>query len=348
MALVLSQLKAKGEPPDLEEYFKKAWAFLKGQRKAKNPITNRPEQEASPWWWVTICVILLVVTLIFSSAITVDEGQSLVVIRFSAYSHTDGPGLHFTIPFIDQRNLIDGTATQTVNDQGVFLTEDGNLVKASVSLNFVVTDPKTYVLNSDVSTLLQQQLQNTTLLMILTQHLGDLLNQNNWKAMGGVIQSALPDLSAYGIKVTGAVVGAIAVPDAVNPTFSKAMGAAQSQVTQMVNNANSFASSMQPLAEQKAESVLLYANAEQFTAVVNAQQDAAELSSLMPAYQANAGTTLTYLPLLLQHNARDFKAAQSGLSTVGGGGASNQNAYLRWRESYNQNITDANQDEENN
>ncbi len=343
----MSQLKAKGEPPDLEAYFKKAWAFLKGQRKAKNPITNRPERDASPWWWVAICVILLAVALIFSSAITVDQGQSLVVMRFSAYSHTDGPGLHFTIPFIDQRNVIDGLATQMVSNQGLMMTAEGNLVKTDVALNFVVSDPKTYVLNADANTLLQQALQNATVLVVLNQHLNDLLNQNNWKALGAVIQTALPSLSGEGVTVTGVQVSAIAVPDAVNATFSKVMGAAQSEVTQMISQANSFASSMQPLAQQKAESVLQYANAEQFTAVVNAQEDAAELASLVPAYQSNGGATLAYLPLLLQHSVRDLTAIQSGRGSLGSG-SSSQSAYLRWRESYNQNVADANKDDQDN
>lgn len=343
----MSQLKAKGEPPDLEEYFKKAWAFLKGQRKAKNPITNRPERDASPWWWVAICIILLTVALVFSSAITVDQGQSLVVMRFSAYSHTDGPGLHFTIPFIDQRNVIDGSATQTVTDQGLIMTEDGNLVKTDVALNFVVSDAKTYVLNPNANTLLQQALQNATLLVVVNQHLSDLLNQSNWKNLGAAIQAALPTNTEFGVSIVGVQVNAIAVPDAVNAAFSKAMGAAQSEVTQMINQANSFAGSMQPLAQQKAESVLQYANAEQFTAVVNAQQDAAELSSLVPAYQANGGATLAYLPLLLQHNAADFKAVQNGGGSLGSG-SSSQSAYLRWRESYNQNVADANKDDQDN
>ncbi len=343
----MSQLKAQGEPPDLEEYFKKAWAFLKGQRKVKNPITNRPERDASPWWWVAICIILLTVTLVFSSAITVDQGQSVVVMRFSAYSHTDGPGLHFTIPFIDQRNVIDGSATQTVSDQGVMMTEDGNLVKADVALNFVVSDPKTYVLNADANTLLQQALQNASVMVILNQHLSDLLNQNNWKDLGAAIQAALPANTDVGVTVTGVQVNAIAVPDAVNATFSKLMGAAQSEVTQMINQANSFAGSMQPLAQQKAESVLQYANAEQFTAVVNAQEDAAELASLVPAYQSNGGATLAYLPLLLQHSAQDVQAIQHGRGALGSG-SSSQSAYLRWRESYNQNVADANKDDQDN
>ena len=313
-------------PPDLEEWFKKMGQSL--VPKKKSPLLNQPEQkESSVWWWVIIAFILCLVVLVFSSVVTVKPTEKLVVTRFGAFNSVDGPGLHWTIPLVDQRTLVDVTQVLTVSDQGLFLTQDKSLVKLSVTLNYQVTDPKTYLFYGPVSTLLQQQLAAATTQVLQNQTAVSLLSTHAWTNLNTQIQAALPTLALYGISLQGVTVNNVAVPDSLSQKFNAPITTAQNQVQQMIDTANQFAASIKPLAAQEAEQALRNANTEQFSILVHAQRDAADLQSLQAAYAVNPAVTTAYLPILLQRNSVTAALLGSSQSQM-----SNQNsAYLRWQ-----------------
>ena len=328
MSLYLKALNSG--PPDLEEWFKKmGQSFLP---KKKNPLLNQPEQkETSAWWWVIIVLILCLVMLVFSSVVTVKPTERLVVTRFGAFSYVDGPGLHWTIPLIDQRTLVDVTQVLTVSDQALFLTQDHSLVKVSVSLNYQVTDPQINLFYGPVSSVLQKQLAAATTQVLQNQNAVTLLSVHAWPDLNTQIQAALPSLTPYGITLQGVTVNNVGVPDTLSQSFSVPIIAAQNQVQQMLDTANQFAASIKPLAAQEAERALKNANTDQFAILVNAQRDAADLQALQAAYTVSPEVTTAYLPILLQRNSATASALSHGQMQM-----SNQNAaYLRWQAGNN-------------
>ena len=179
-------------------------------------MVSPEHKETSVWWWLIVMAILCAVLMIFSSVVTVGPTERLVITRFGAFSQVDGPGLHWTIPLVDQRTLVDVSAVQSVADSALLQTQDGSVVKAEVTLNYRVVDPQAYLFYGSVPTLLQKQLAAANLQVFSKQNAVTLLSVNAWPDLPALIQTALPDLSAYGIKVQGVVVSNVSVPDALS------------------------------------------------------------------------------------------------------------------------------------
>lgn len=322
-----SEVPKKGLP-DLDDFFKRLTPSFK--KKSNDPFEPK---KSNIGWWVFIALLLLFVLATFSSMITVKPGQELVVTRFGAYYKTEGPGLHWTLPLVDNRSLFVLNHVQTASYQGQVLTRDGALVKISVNLSYQIKDPKAYLFTGNADSALQANLSEATTSIMLQSDFQDLMNDANWKQVGANINNELQDTSSLGIKVTGVEVINIGVPDALNQDFHSAIANAQATVKQMLNDANTFASTLQPIANQKAANSMAYAEAEKFAAMMNATRDAAEFSSLIPAYKADSAATLAYLPLLLENNWHNIKAISAANTNMNGLGASNNNqsAYLRWK-----------------
>lgn len=329
--------------PDLDEFFRKLKPGF--AKKNRDPFQSR---KAGLRWWVFIILLLLLVLIGFSSMITVKPGELLVVTRFGAYYKTDHPGLHWTIPVVDQRIIMDMQATQTVSYQAQNLTQDGVLIKASVNLAYQVTDPKAYLFAGNAPGVIQSALSQAATVVILKSSFVDLLNNANWKQIANNITANVGDLSRYGIKVTGVEVQNMQVPDALSHDFDATIANAQSQAAQMVQDANTFAKTLVPLSAQKAANAISYADAEKFAAMVNATRDAAEFSSLVPAYNTDAAATLAYLPLLLTNNWKSIQA----VSTADADSRSrpinmSEARYLRWQSASDQQQAEEANNEEN-
>ncbi|MCX7123004.1 MAG: SPFH domain-containing protein [Gammaproteobacteria bacterium] len=313
-------------PPDLEEWFKKVGRSF--APKKKNPLSMGPEQnEASPWWWLFILIILCLVLLVFSSVVTVKPTEKMVITRFGALTAVEGPGLHWTIPLVDQRTIVDVTQVLSVSDQALLLTKEGDLVKTTVVLNYQVADPQKYLFYGPVTLLLQKQLAAALISVMQNQNAVSLLSVHAWPDLNTQIDAALPSLTAYGITLKGVSVNNVSVPDTMSQTFNATVQIAKNQVQKMMDSANQFAALIKPLSTQEASSTLQNSNAQQFSILVNAQRDASNLTALQTAYSENPAVTAAYLPILLQQNSRSAEAINQTQSQ-----ASNQNtAYLRWQ-----------------
>ncbi len=336
----------KGGLPDLDEFFKKITPTFR--KKKSDPLNTAPKKH-NILWWVFVAVLLILVLLGFSSVVTVQSDEAMVILRGGVYYKTEGPGMHFTIPLYDERTIINLKQENIVNYSGENLTLDGALVQVSANLAYQVTDPKTYLLTGSDQNALQGALSQAVTDIILQSHFSDLLTNSNWKQVGVNIQNNLTDVSQFGVKVTGVEVQSIQVPDALAGDFNSTIANAETQVKQLIQAANDFAAALQPLAAKKAATSLAYADAEKFATMVSATRDAAEFQSLIPAYQTDSATTIAYLPLLLANgwkNIQAIAAADTKKSTTPGAGA-NQAAYLRWQGAAQQSQAEAAQNENN-
>ncbi len=111
---------------------------------------------------------LLIVYIAMAGTFSVAAHEQAVVLRFGKYLRTDGPGLHFKAPWIDQRFIVDqgerslrlphseverpGTnqnASKGIDEQENKLILTGDLYAAVVEWNVFwrVTEPKDYLFN---------------------------------------------------------------------------------------------------------------------------------------------------------------------------------------------------------
>ena len=121
-----------------------------------------------------VVLILLAVAgfLAFNAVFLVDQTEESVVLTFGKYSRTEGPGLHFKIPFIEENYNVVTRIVQTMdfgfrpNNPGVFgigdseqktsyksestmLTGDLNIVDITWIIQYRITDPRQWLFNLD-------------------------------------------------------------------------------------------------------------------------------------------------------------------------------------------------------
>ncbi len=311
-----------------------------------NSFLSPSKKEASRGFWLGLMLALCAVAVVFSSVITVKPGEMLVVSRFGAFQAVYSPGLHWTLPFIESRTLIDTNLVNTANAAGTFLTKDGSVVQMKVGVGYTVSDPKIYVFQPNVNAVLAEKLRAAALQLALNHDLGSLLNQNNAQNFAAEVLTAFPAVSTEGVSLTGVSINSIAVPDRLSQNFNTALSAAQTKVNTAMNAANQFAASLTPLATASANLTLVSAQNQQFLTMIKAQKDAATLEALAPAYQMNPGATLAYLPLLLRAQGPSGGGNSSASGATNSGSANAQSAYARWHASNDQGAQ-SNADEDN-
>ena len=94
--------------------------------------------------------VLAVIALVAYGALglyKVDEQERAVVLRFGQFLETKTPGLRWNAPIIDEVNNINVTRVRTHTSQGVMLTEDENIVDVTLAVQYVISNPRDFLLN---------------------------------------------------------------------------------------------------------------------------------------------------------------------------------------------------------
>lgn len=141
-------------PPDLDE------ALKKGMEKLNKLFGGKPNGSgdsgsngngsgpgAAVGGVFVIVIIGLLILLAVESVYTVNERERAVVLRFGKYAETLGPGLQFKLPLIDRIEKVDVTRVRSAATRGHMLTEDENIVEINLAVQYVVKDPKAFVLD---------------------------------------------------------------------------------------------------------------------------------------------------------------------------------------------------------
>ena len=76
----------------------------------------------------------------------VDQQERAVVLRFGKYLDTVQPGLHWNPPLIDNVTKLNTTKVRAVSFREIMLTRDENIVEVSISVQYVIDDPTSFVL----------------------------------------------------------------------------------------------------------------------------------------------------------------------------------------------------------
>ena len=134
--------------------------------RSNNQIDLSPKQVAG--LVATGLAGLLIVYLAMAGTYSVAAHEQAVVLRFGKYLRTDGPGLHFKAPWIDERFIVDQgerslrlphsevdrpgayqNTSKTIDEQEDKLILTGDLYAAVVEWNVFwrVTEPKDYLFN---------------------------------------------------------------------------------------------------------------------------------------------------------------------------------------------------------
>lgn len=285
--------KTEQGPPDLDVIFQKVtdiFGGLFGQKPSKN--SSSPSSGGGKFAIVAILAVV-VVGWFAMGWYTVKESERGVVLRFGAYNSQVEPGLHWNPKFIDTIIPVNVTAIRTMPTTGFMLTEDENIVKVSIEVQYRIIEPEKYlfsVTNADNSLLqaldssLRFVVGHSTMDDVLTTG-REVLRQDTWKMLDKII---LP--YDMGINIVDVNLQQTRPPEEVKTAFDDAI-AAQEDEERFVREAEAYERAKEPIARGHVKRLEQQAQAYSEGVVLKAGGEVARFNQILPEYKANPEVT---------------------------------------------------------
>ncbi|UTP73433.1 FtsH protease activity modulator HflK [Alteromonas sp. LMIT006] len=272
-------------PPDLDEVFKKLFGKFGG-----NGGGNRGGSSSINLGGVGISILLaiLVVVWVISGFYTIREAERGVVLRFGAYHNLVEPGLQWKPTFIDRVIPVD---VQTIRDQasaGSMLTEDENVVRVQMEMQYRVVDPKKFVfhvvnpeqsLSQALDSAIRYVVGHSTMDAVLTSG-REVTRQRVWDELQAIIEPYDMGVSIIDMNFKDA-----RPPEEVKDAFDDAIAAQEDEI-RFIREAEAYAREIEPRARGQVNRMNEEATAYKTRVTLEAQGEVARFAKLLPQYEA--------------------------------------------------------------
>ncbi len=266
---------------------------------------------------VLICVLAVAVLIGWSGFYRVGQGEEALVLTFGKVTATNGPGLYWHFPMIQDvisesvttihtkeygfrttRQGSYGTAAKYADetDEGVMLTNDNSIVSLEAIYQYTIRDVKQYTFDvHDPEGTLQLAFEAVIRRNIQNRSLDDaLLNKEE------IEREVLPDFQALidsyemGVKINDVRIQNITVPTEVASAYED-VNNAKNEKTKRLDEAERYKNNVLPTARSKAYAVLQEAEGYKAEAIAAAEADVAVFKAVYEKYQLAPEITRTRL-----------------------------------------------------
>jgi len=238
-------------PPDLDEAFRKLQANLSqmfGGGSRSDPSGGGGSRPVS---MAMIGLILLVLGAIYGAmgVYTVDQQERGVVLRFGKkLDEIVLPGLHWNPPLVDQVMVENVTGVRSSSHDSEMLTEDENIVKVKMTVQYVISDITAYLLNvREPDKSLYQATESALRHVVGSTEMHEVLTEGRAEVAIAVKDRIQTYMVNYGtgIRVTQVNIEETAPPDAVRAAFDDVIKAREDEV-RLRNEADAYANQVVP------------------------------------------------------------------------------------------------------
>ena len=348
-------------PPDLDEAFRKLQNNLsqmfggKGNRGGGSGGTGKRLSFNA----LALGGLLLILIYFGLGVYQVDEQEKGVVLRFGKLTpEVINPGLHWNPPVIDNVLIENVTRVRSRPHDSEMLTEDENIVKVKMTVQYVISDIKKYKLqvkSPDQS--LYQATESALRHVVGSTEMHQVLTEGRAQLAADVRERIQTYMERYGtgIQVTQVNIEETAPPDAVRAAFDDVIKAREDEV-RLRNEADAYANQVIPEARGEAQRYLEQAEGYKQSRIAEATGEADRFNKLYVEYKlapevtreriyldtiesvmksstkvmidVEGGNNLLYLPLdkIMQQNQ---PATESASPSVGAASAGNSSANSR-------------------
>ena len=268
-------------PPDLDESLRKLQSQLSGifgRRGGGGGISLKI------YGWV---LAALVVGYGMWGIYTLDAQERGVVFRFGkAQDEIKLPGLHWNPPIIDRVVKVVATRLNEKSHTALMLTEDENIVEIGMTVQYVIGDPISYVIqvnNPDAS--VDHAMESALRHVVGSSTMDNVITEGR-AALGSEVQERLQSyLNRYqtGIQVATVNIDKSGPPDQVQEAFDDVQKAKEDEA-RFVNEANAYLERVVPEARGAAQRQLEEANAYRDQVLARAQGEAERFTKLLEEY----------------------------------------------------------------
>jgi membrane protease subunit HflK len=280
-------------PPDLDEVVKKLQQGLNGLfGKSGGGSGGGSDSGDGPGidFSGKIVGVFALIALIAYGALglyKVDEQERAVVLRFGQFLETKTPGLRWNAPIIDEVNKVNVTRVRTHTSQGVMLTEDENVVDVTLAVQYVISNPRDFLLNvREPEVTLTHATDSAIRHVVGSSEMTAVISEGR-EALGGEVQQRLQEyLENYvaGLRVVKVNLENSQPPSQVQAAFDDVIKAREDE-QRLKNQAEAYSNGVIPEARGRAQRVLEEANAYREQVVAQAQGEADRFLKLLAEYR---------------------------------------------------------------
>lgn len=270
-------------PPDLDEALKKLQDQLNGL------FGGRSGGGSSKGAGSLIGIVAVIATTVWGlmGLTQIGEQERAVVLRLGEYSRTAQPGLFWYPRGIDTITRVNITQVRSAQFGETMLTQDENIVDISMSVQYVIDDPKNFVLEvRDPERSLQHAAQSALRHVVGDSTMGLVLTEGRAAIAVQVRERLQQYLVNYttGINVQKVNIDDASPPSQVQEAFDDVIKAREDE-ERVKNEAESYANGIVPEARGRAQRIKEEAEAYRQQVIAKATGEAQRFDQLLSEYE---------------------------------------------------------------
>lgn len=243
--------------------------------------------------FIGVLALLAVVVWAGMGFYTVDQQERGVILRLGKFTETVQPGLQWNPPLIDDVTILNVTRVRTYDHRSLMLTKDENIVDVDMTIQYVVSDPKNYVLNvRDPETSLGHASESSLRHTVGATNMDGILTEGR-ETLALEVQARLQrymEVYGTGLAISRVNIKNATAPSQVQDAFDDVIKAREDE-QRVKNQAESYANGIVPEARGTAQRVIEEASAYREEVVAKATGEADRFSALLDAYQVAPDVT---------------------------------------------------------
>ena len=272
-------------PPDLDEALRKLQAQLNGFFGRKSGGSGGGSRKGMGGLLGIVAIVALTIWGLLGLT-QIGEQERAVVLRLGEYSKTAQPGLFWYPRGIDTLTRVNITQVRSAQFRETMLTQDENIVDVSMSVQYVINDPKNFVLEvRDPERSLQHAAQSALRHVVGDGTMALVLTEGRAEIAVKVRERLQLYLRNY---TTGISVQKVNIDDASPPTqvqeaFDDVIKAREDE-ERVKNEAESYANGIVPEARGRAQRIEEEAEAYRQQVIAKATGEAKRFDQLLDEY----------------------------------------------------------------
>lgn len=277
-------------PPDLDEVLRKLQNKLSSVFGGKGGGSGSGSKGTSSGGGLTLFAVLGVLALVLWAGLgvyTVDQQERGVVLRLGKYLETVQPGLHWNPPIIDRVTKVNTTKVRSHSSRGTMLTEDENIVDVSLSVQYVVANPKDFFLRvKDPEQSLTHATESALRHVVGSSEMHGVLTEGR-EILAIAVQERLQsyvDRYGTGLQISKVNIENAQAPREVQSAFDDVIKAREDE-ERAKNEAETYRNGIIPEARGYAQRLLEEANAYKSQVIAEAEGDASRFTKLYVEYK---------------------------------------------------------------
>lgn len=279
-------------PPDLDEALGKLVEKFNGLFGGKRggSGTNGGQEPPTPAPSGKLIGVMAVVVAVIWGGMgfyTVDQQERAVVLRLGSYLETVQPGLQWNPPLIDDVTKVNVTAVRNHEHVALMLTKDENIVEVGLSVQYVVSNPKDFLLEVRApENSLAQATESALRHVVGSSTMDDVLTEGRAVLAEDVQVRLQGYLDSYrnGLEVSKVNIENTTAPSQVQDAFDDVIKAREDE-QRVMNEAEAYANGIVPEARGQAQRMMEEASAYREEVVARAEGEATRFTKLLTEYQ---------------------------------------------------------------